>query len=62
MKLITIGYGMINSFIFNSDPASFRRFNVCMGRDEQYQFNLNDFYQEIMLTAVSNLPLNSVSR
>ena len=56
------GYGLINSFIFVLDPRSNRRFNVCMGTDEQYQFNLDNFYEEQFLTAVTNFPLNSVPR
>ena len=49
---------VINLSIFIVYPNSFQRFEVCMGREEAYEYNLDDFYFEKALGSATNVPLS----
>ena len=48
---------VINLLIFIADPHAFQRFEVCIGREEAYEYNLEDFYFEKALGSATNVPL-----
>ena len=56
------GYGALNllNYIINVD--NYRRFKVCMGEEEQYLYNLDNFFDQRLAAPVNNLPLSSPFR
>lgn len=47
----------LNLLIFIDNPEAFQRFQVCMGREEAYEYNLDDFYNGKFQGAANNVPL-----
>ena len=55
-------YGAINLIIYVFNPDHFRRFKVCMGQEEQYLYNFDDFYEKEFAAPMNNFPLSSPFR
>ena len=52
----------LNVYIYFTIPGSFQRYVICMGREEVYEFDVNDFYIKKSFGPLTNLPLSSLSR
>ena len=59
--IIAFNVGVSLTLFFNN-PNSFRGYEVCMGREHAFEFNLNDFFVEKNVNALVNLPLSKRSR
>ena len=52
----------VNLAIFLKTPSSFQRYNMCMGREEVYEFNLEDFYSQKSFGPLTDLEPSSTYR
>ena len=58
---IVINTGL-NVFIYFKNISSFQRYVICMGREEIYEFDVNDFYVNKSFGPLTNMPLSNLSR
>ena len=52
----------LNVFFLLTNPNSIKRYNICMGREENYKYNLENFYEIKHAGPVSSFPFTSPYR
>ena len=64
LKILSMifAFGAANLIIYAVNPENFRRTNVCMGQEEQYLYNFDDFYEKEFAAPMNNFPLSSPFR
>ena len=64
LKILSMifAFGAANLIIYAVNPENFRRTKVCMGQEEQYLYNFDDFYENKFVAPMNNFPLSSPFR
>ena len=50
---------LLNVFVLLKCPNSIKRYNICMGREENYNYNLENFYEVTSAGPIANFPLSN---